>query len=112
MKKSLAVLMVIMLVGVVALAAEVPALAPTDAQMTKLQLAQKDAIIAHQQYQHLQTQQRLLEMQANQAKQSADDAIKALQTTADKVKQENKWAADTGFDMQSLKFTPAPPSAK
>ena len=104
--KSLLLITLCLIFAGTLLAADQPAsLTPTEAQAMRLQLAQKDAIIAQQQFQ-------LLQVQIAQAKQVAEDSVKQLAAVGEAVKKENKWPADTAFDMQKLAFSPPAPAGK
>lgn len=83
--------------------AQTAALTPTPAQMTQLQLHQKDAIIASQKEQLIQQS-----MQAAQVEYQT--ALAALNTEAEKVKKENKWADTVTFDPNQLTFIAPPPA--
>jgi hypothetical protein len=73
---------------------------PTEVQVLKLKVAQKDAIIAQQQSQSLH-------QQASMADQQAQQALTALQKLAADVKAENKWGEDVQFEPNQLTFTRA-----
>lgn len=77
-------------------------LTPTSEQTKDLQLAQKDAIIAQQKMQIIQSAQQAATKEYN-------DAIAALNAAADKVKSANKWDERTSFDPQTLAFIAPPP---
>jgi len=84
--------------------AAAPGFAPTPNQLTRLQLAQKDAIIA--------------QLLLNQAEKQRDDANASLNAAGEAVRVENKWPDTVHFNPQTLtyfdmpKLTPAPVPAK
>jgi hypothetical protein len=78
-------------------------LKPTEVQSLRLQVKQKDALLAKQRLEALQTV-----IQGAQA--DYQRALQDLTTTADSVKLENGWRADTQFDPNQLTFSPAPPT--
>jgi hypothetical protein len=75
---------------------------PSETQVLRLQLRQKDAIIAQKDMQVVQ--------------QRFQDALNALNAEADKVKAENRWPKDVKFSPDTLTFdmpklTPVPSPA-
>jgi len=69
---------------------------PTEVEMLRLQVAQKDAQIA--------------QIQLQQAQQMFQQALGRLHLEADKIKAEHKWPAEVQFKMDTLTFA-APPKA-
>jgi hypothetical protein len=87
-----------------AAAPAVKELKPTELQSLRLQVKQKDALLAKQRYEALQS---ILQ----QAQKDYTDGLKALTDEAEKTKVENGWPKDTQFEPNTLAFTPAPPPA-
>ena len=75
-------------------------LKPTEEQNMRLQLKQKDAIIAYQQVQ-------MVSAALDRAKEQHQAAFAALNAEADKVKAENKWDLGTIFNPDFNEKTPA-----
>lgn len=77
---------------------------PTEVESLRLQVAQKDAIIAQQQMQQVQ--------------QAYQSAIDKLHTEAEKIKADHKWPETVKFNDQAITFyevpkaEPAKPEAK
>lgn len=80
-------------------------LKPTEIQSLHLQLKYKDALLAKQRLEALQTVM-------NGAQADYQRALKDLTDEAEKVKAEQKWPSDTQFDPNQLSFVPAPLPAK
>jgi len=85
--------------------ADTPVLTPTEVQSLRLQVKQKDAIIAR------------AELQADQAKLQSDQAkfqaaLAELQAEGARVKVENKWDPKVTFDLEKLTFTAPAPETK
>lgn len=78
---------------------------PTEVQTLRLQVKQKDAIIAQSQIAMAQTQ-------LNAAQAHFQEVLASLNAEADKVKADNKWDKDkVVFDPQALVFKLAAPTA-
>ena len=92
------VALVLMAVAIPLLGADTPKYQPTEIQLLRLQVKQRDAQIA----------QRDLAL-AQQAVQTAQDkfqqALNNLNTEADRVKSENHWPEKVTFDMNSVSFS-------
>lgn len=78
--------------------AAAPTYTPTEVQSLRLQVKQKDTIIAYNEF-----------MRAQQTFQAAQTA---LLSEGDKVKKENKWPDEVTFHGDTLTFTPPPAAAK
>jgi hypothetical protein len=90
------ILVAVLLLASATLAQAPPAsLTPTEVQSLRLQVKQKDAIIARQQF--------------ADAQQNFQNAIAAMNAEADKIKKENKWDDKVVFNPDQLTFT-APPA--
>jgi hypothetical protein len=67
---------------------------PTEVQSLRLQVKQRDALLAKQ---NLESAQRAFQQ-----------ALTDLSAEGEKVKHENKWPDDTNFDPNSLQYSAAP----
>jgi hypothetical protein len=76
-------------------AQEKPKYTPTEVQLLRLQVIQKDAFLLKAQMQDLQRQ--------------FGDKVGDLQRTAEKIKLEQGWPPETSFDMDKLTFSAPPP---
>jgi|SRR6267142_4273374 len=65
---------------------------PTEVELLRLQVAQKDAQIA--------------QIQLQQAQQMFQQALGRLQVQADIIKAEHKWPAEVQFKLETLTFAP------
>jgi|SRR5882724_8702909 len=68
---------------------------PTEVELLRLQVAQKDAQIA--------------QMQLQQAQQIFQQSFGRLRAEADKIKAEHKWPAEVQFKSDTLTFAAPPP---
>ena len=68
-----------------------PTLTPTEVQSLRLQVRQRDAVIA--------------KVQLDAAQQKFQAALKDLSDEAERVKSENKWDKTVAFDVNSMSFT-------
>jgi len=71
---------------------------PTEVQSLRIKLAYKDAQIAQYQLQ--------------QAQEAANKAMTALNDEVAKVRKENGWGDDVGFNFQTQQFVPPPVKVK
>jgi len=71
---------------------------PTEIQLLKLQNKQKDAVIAKQHLDALQTAM-------TDAQKTFQQALKDLTDEAEKVKSEQHWPKETQFDPNNISFT-------
>jgi predicted lipid-binding transport protein (Tim44 family) len=78
---------------------------PTEIQSLRLQVKQKDALLAKQQLEALQAA-------FQQVQQRYQDNLKALTDEGEKVKVENAWPKDTQFNPNDLTYAAAPVPVK
>ena len=95
--------LIALLVLSVAVAAEEskPKYSPTEVQGLRLKVAQQAAQLA----------QRELQLACSEPQQKFQKAIGDLNAEADKVKTENGWPKEVGFNPDTLAFTEPPPPA-
>ena len=94
------VLLTILVFGVLAAFGQdgAPKLVPTEIQSLRLQLKQKDALLAKRTLEDAQT--------------AFQKALTDLQSEGEKIKTDNNWPKDTQFDPNTLQFSPATKETK